>query len=107
MPYFTEPELKKLTLPSNKDYWVEVQPDLRWGDIKKFIGVSADGEVDASAGADIFLTTIIKSWNLDDADGKVLEITVDNVNRLDKEDAVFIINQTGGAVEDDRAKKNS
>jgi len=107
MSYFTEPEFKTLTLPSNKDYWVKVQADLRYGDMKKFMGFSQDGELDVAGSADLFLETVIKEWNLDDAEGVILPVTKENIDRLTKDDALLIIAETGGAVEDDSAKKNS
>ena len=105
MPYFSAPELTQLTLPSNSNYWVKVQADLRYGDIKKFISIDQDGKVDTAAGADLFLETVIKEWNLDDESGDILPINLDNIDRMDKDDVIFIVNQTGGSVEDDQAKK--
>jgi hypothetical protein len=107
MAYFPESDLKTLTLPSNAEYWVKVQGELRFGDMKKFMNVSQNGELDVAGSADLFLETVIKEWNLDDSAGAVLTITKENIDHLTKEDALYIIDQTGGAVEDDSAKKNS
>lgn len=107
MGYFTTQELKKLPLKSNPDYWVEILTDLKYGDIKKFASVGQEGEMDFAASADIFLQVVIKSWNLDDDQGNVLPITPENIDRLEKDDALLIVNEAGGLVEDDAEKKTS
>lgn len=107
MGYFKEEQLKKLKLKTNPEYWVEVLADLRYGDIKKFGTQNPDGEVDFAASGDLFLLTVIKSWNLDDDAGTVLPITAENIDRLEKDDVMLIINEAGGLVEDSDSKKNS
>lgn len=106
MGYFQETQLKKLQL-SNPDYWVEVVTDLKYGDMKKFANVSQGGQVDFATSADLFLETIIKSWNLDDDNGNVLPITPENINRLEQKDAILILNEVGGMVETEDQKKTS
>lgn len=107
MGYFKETTTKKLTLPSDEKYWVEIVTDLKYGDIKKFAAGSVDGEIDFSAAADTFLQTVIKDWNLDDDQGNILPITPENIDRLDKDDAILIVNEAGGLVEGDAEKKTS
>lgn len=107
MGYFKETQLKKLSLKSNPDYWVEVITDLKYGDMKKFANISQEGQVDFATSADLFLETIIKSWNLDDDKGEVLPITPENINRLDQADAIMILNEAGGLVETEDQKKTS
>jgi hypothetical protein len=106
MAYFKEQQLKKLPL-SNPDYWVEILTDLQYGDIKKFAAVTQEGDVDFQTAADTFLQTVIKSWNLDDDQGNVLPITPENIDRLTKDDALLIVNEAGGLVEDEAQKKTS
>lgn len=107
MAYFKSVDLEQIALPSNKDYWVKVLPFLSYGDAKKFAKVNPDGDVDMIGSADIFLSTIIKEWNLDDEDGNVLEVSTENIDKLTQQDALYIINQAGGLVENDQAKKGS
>lgn len=105
--YFKDQTLKKLTLPTNVKYWVEILTDLRYGDIKKFATASQEGQVDFATNADIFLQTVVKNWNLDDDQGHVLEITAANLDRLEKDDVLAIINEAGGLVESEAEKKSS
>lgn len=105
--YFKKQELKKLTLPSNKDYWVEILTDLKYGDLKKFASSSDDGKIDFSAAADVFMLTVVKNWNLDDESGTVLPITPENLDLLEKDDALLIISEAGGLVEGEAEKKSS
>jgi hypothetical protein len=106
MGYFNESTTKKIPL-TNPDYWVEILTDLKYGDIKKFTKLNETGEPDIVAQADVFLQTIIKSWNLDDDKGEVLPINADNIDKLDQADAVLLMNEAGGIVQDEDAKKNS
>lgn len=107
MGYFKEQQLKKLTLESDPNYWVEIITDLKYGDVKKFANVNQDGEVDFATSADLFLQSVIKSWNLDDAGGQVLPITPENIDMLDQKDAIAILNEAGGLVESEDQKKTS
>ena len=106
MGYFKQATTKRLTLKTDANYWVDVTTDLTYGDIKKF--ATQDGaQVDFGAQADVFLQTVIKAWNLDDDQGVVLDITPENIDRLEKDDVLYIINEAGGLVEDDTSKKDS
>lgn len=107
MGYFKEQQLKKLTLESDPKYWVEIVTNLKYGDVKKFANVAEDGEVDFATSADLFLQSVIKSWNLDDDTGTVLPITSENIDRLDQKDAIAILNEAGGLVETEDQKKTS
>lgn len=107
MGYFKQQQLKKLTLPSNKNYWVEILTDLKYGDLKKFASTNADGQIDFGAAADVFMATVVKNWNLDDESGNVLPITPENLDLLEKDDALLIINEAGGLVESEDQKKSS
>jgi len=105
MSYFKAQELKKITLLSDKKYWIEVIADLKYGDIKAFANVSQDGNIDFAARADVFLQTVIKNWNLDDEDGNVLPVTPENIDKLAQADAVMILEAAGSLVESDEQKK--
>lgn len=107
MSYFKDTSIVRVALPSNKEYWVDVQTDFTWGQIKQLSKVSADGEVEFEATADKFLLLAIKSWNLDDADGNVVEINSENIDRLEKDDVIAIIQQASGVIADEESKKNS
>lgn len=107
MGYFKAEQLKKLELKSNPAYWVEIIADLRYGELKKFASITKDGEVDFQTSADLFLQTVIKNWNLDDEEGTVLPITAENIDKLNKDDAVMILEQAGGLVDDESQKKSS
>lgn len=107
MGYFKEEKLKKLKLKSNPAYWVEIITDLKYGDLKNFADISQSGAVDFAASADVFLETVIKSWNLDDDAGTVLPVTPENINRLSQEDAVLILNEASSMVETEDKKKPS
>jgi hypothetical protein len=100
-------QLKKLTLKSNPDYWVEVVTDLKYGDLKSFASMDKDGGVDFAASADVFLQTIIKNWNLDDDAGTVLPVTPENINRLSQADALLIMNEATALVDTEEQKKTS
>lgn len=108
MAYFKEQPVKRVVLPSDANYWVDLATDYRYGDVKKFVASSPDGEPDLSTTGDVFLLTAIKAWNLDDDTGTILEITSDNLDKLSKDDAVFLINQASGILtEEDTKKKES
>ncbi len=107
MGYFKETELKKLPLTSNPEYWVEIVTDLKYGDLKSFATLGQDGAVDFGASADVFLTTVIKNWNLDDEAGTILPVTPENINKLEQADALMILNEAGNLVETEDQKKSS
>lgn len=108
MAYFTERKLKRINLPTNPEYWVDVVEEYKYGELKKFAEADKDGNIDFAMTADTFLLTAIKAWNLDDSAGSVLPITQENLDNLDKADAMAIIEAASAfAVEDDDSKKNS
>jgi hypothetical protein len=108
MAYFTEPELKRVTLLSNPAYWVDVLTEYKWGDVKKFSTPDATGSIEFATTADTFLLTAIKAWNLDDGAGNIVEITQENLDKVDRDDLMFVINEASAyAVESEDSKKNS
>lgn len=107
MGYFKDLAIARITLPSNKDYWVDIQTDFTWGQIKQLSKVTDDGSVEFEATADKFLLLAIKSWNLDDADGNIVEINSETIDRLEKDDVMAIIEKASGVIADEESKKNS
>ena len=109
MGYFQEErESKKVVFPSNNKYYAEVYTKLNWSDTKQSTKMNNEtGEIDIVAGADAFLNRAIKSWNLDDDNGVVVPITPENIDKLDKDDALALIDATGMQAEESDSKKNS
>lgn len=107
MGYFTgEQPTKKLEL-TNKEYWVEVFTELRWGQSKQFFRATKDGEVDMVASADAYLLALIKDWNLTDANDQKAPIDEDHINQLSQDDALLILTAVGIDTEAAaKAKKN-
>jgi hypothetical protein len=116
MPYLREVKTKRLTLPSNPDYWVDMRDRLSYGAkgaaqnaMVKISNVEAarlgkkrdQAIVDRASGravltefeTDAYFATIIAGliadWNLDGEDG-VLPITPESVAQLDGEDGDFL-----------------
>lgn len=104
MGYFKEQELKRVAL-SDPSYWVDIVPDLQWKDLKKFASLGDDGNLEFSSRGDLFLSTVIQAWNLDNEAGEIVPINSDNIDLLKKDDILLIINEAGGLVESDQAKK--
>lgn len=93
MAYFKKAEFKRVTLPSDSKYWVDIKTNLRWDEVKHFLEVAKeDGSVNPVASADVVLAQVITAWNLDDAEGNIVEITQENINKLASEDAIEILN---------------
>ena len=86
MSYLTTKPLKRVTLPSDGAYWVDLSTDFTYGDIKG-IGSNLEG----TEASDKFLSLAIKEWNLDDEAGTVLLITQTNIDLLKKDDVLAII----------------
>lgn len=107
MSYFKEQQLKKLTLPSNPDYYVEVLESLTWSAGKELLPLTPGSESTLASTSDAYLNAVVKAWNLDDETGTVLPITPENLNRLSREDAMFIIANGGGEVQSEEQKKSS
>lgn len=98
MGYFSEnQETKRVKLPSDKSgkYWVEVKTRLLYGDTKSGSVVTDKNTPDVVAAVDRVLEVGIVAWNLDDNEGNVLEVTPENINRLDQQDASFLVDQIG------------
>lgn len=110
MAYFKDGQkTKKIKLPSDKKgkYWVEIRPDVKWGQSKHALSVDDEGKVDMVMSADKLLNLLIVSWNLDDEQGKILEISEETVDQLEPADAMHLINVAGGGkVSIENAKKN-
>lgn len=109
MAYFKEGRAtRKVTLPTNKDYWVEIYLGIKWGQTKHSMVLNEAGEVDMVLSADKMLMMIVKDWNLDGPDGKVAEITEENMDMLEPADALYLIKESGAdEATAKQAKKNS
>lgn len=108
MAYFASAQpTEKITLPSNKNYWVEIYKNISWGQTKHFIRTDSDGNVDMVAGADGYLAAIIKDWNLDDEAGNKVPVTPEAIDQLEQTDALALLNAAGISKEEtENAKKN-
>jgi hypothetical protein len=104
MGYFKSSETKQIAL-KDPAYWVKIASELRYGDLKNFAGASATGEIDFVTSADKLLLAVIKEWNLDDEQGNILPITNENIDRLERDDAITIITEAGGLIDSDTQKK--
>lgn len=109
MGYFKEGRAtKRVKLPSDAKYWVELYTDIKWGQTKHALKLDESGGIDLVISADKLLNMLIVSWNLDDEAGKVLEINVDNIDRLEPADALFLARESGAEEANSKqAKKNS
>jgi hypothetical protein len=108
MSYFqAEKGTRKVKLPSNDKYWVEISGDIKWGVSKHSLSVDGEGNVDMVMSADKLLRLLIKDWNLDDEKGEKAPITEEWIDRLEPADAIFLVKEAGGdQVEAVEAKKN-
>lgn len=102
MSYTTKPQLQRVLLPSDTQYWVDVTTDFTYGDIKG-IGIDLQG----SEVSDRMLSMAIKEWNLDNDDGMILDITPENIDLLKRDDVLAIIAEVNKGAEDDTEKKAS
>jgi hypothetical protein len=109
MGYFKEGRAtKRVKLPSNAKYWVELYTDIKWGQTKHALQLKEDGGIDLVMSADKLLEMLIVNWNLDDEKGEVLPITVDNIDRLEPADALFLARESGAEEAQAKdSKKNS
>ena len=106
--YFKEKrEIKRVKLPSDQKYWVDVLMDVRWGELKRYIKITPEGKADLSTSADKYLLAIIHEWNLDKEDGSIAPIDQETIDLLVDSDVTAIINAAGGTVETEDSKKNS
>lgn len=96
MPYFKEGRTsRKVKLPTNPEYWVEIYEGIQWGQTKHSLTLDEEGNVDMVMSADKMLMMIVKDWNLDLPDGKIAEINEANMDLLEPADALFLIKEAG------------
>lgn len=107
--YFKEGRAtKRVNLPSDDKYWVELYTDIKWGQTKHALQLKEDGGIDLVISADKLLNMLIVSWNLDNEKGEVLPITVENIDRLEPADALFLARESGAdEAKAAESKKNS
>jgi hypothetical protein len=107
MPYIVnERPTRKVKLPSNREYFVEIYTQATWGQAKQFTVINEDGDVDLVRTADSKLLAFIKDWNLDDAEGNKLPISQESIDMLNDQDATFLVNETSRAMPATDSKKN-
>lgn len=75
--FVDEKELQRIEI--GEEEYVEVPKRLPYGLLAEIADIKV-GEAERNA---IFLTKIIKAWNLKDGSGNVPQITIENVKRLD------------------------
>lgn len=106
MSYFKTSEVTRVVLPSNSEYWVDVLANFTWGQVKQLASVKEDGSTNLEIAGDKFLLMAIKSWNLDDEDGNIVEVNTESIDRLEKDDVLAIIDCASGVIKDGDSKKN-
>jgi hypothetical protein len=102
MAYNTKSKNIHITLPSDNNYWVDIDTDFRYGDVKN-ISPNSDGV----ESADKFLSLAIKDWNIDDESGNKLEVNQANIDLLRQDDVVAIIKSIEKGVGNSDEKKDS
>lgn len=105
MSYFKSRSTKKITLPSNKNYWVEIITDLKYGDLKH-LGTLDSDNIEFSSTADKFLEVIIKDWNLDTEAGEKAPFTTEYFDLLEKDDVLMILQEANAVVVEDQGLKD-
>lgn len=103
MSYTDSKPLVKVELPSDPNYYVNIETDLTYGDIKRS-GIS--GDLTGTAAADAALLLSIKDWNLDDAEGNILPITQESIDLLKQADILAISTAINGGAGDAAEKKD-
>lgn len=107
MGYFKDEQATTKIELTDKQYWVEIYTELKWGQSKHFFRATKDGEVDMVASADAYLLALIKDWNLDDEQGGKVAITEEAIQGLAQDDALLILTAAGINTEAaEKAKKN-
>jgi hypothetical protein len=102
MSYLTKKELNTVILPSDSSYWVKINSDFTYADVK-----AVQDSPESAKATDITLQLAIKEWNLDDDEGKVLDITPENIDALRKEDFYAIVVALEKEAGDNSEKKDS
>lgn len=105
MGYLKEVQTQKIKLPSNPEYWVEVKVDARYGDIMRAGAVKKDGTPDMIASSQGVLLQMITDWNLTDEKDEKLEITLENIYKLEPKDGFKIFEVVNNVEVDTPAQK--
>ena len=93
-------KIKKIALPSYPDVTIEVYDGLltyQVSELQKY-----DTDIDRGIAT---LKLLIKSWSFTDAEGKPLEISIDNLKQLPTRDFSAIMNEIGSIMGDEEGKK--
>lgn len=108
MGYFKDArEKKRVTLPSDPKYWVEIYTDFQWGQSKQALTVNENGNIDMIISADKLLNMIIVDWNLTDEKGEKVPVNPENIDRLQPGDALHLSKFVNAErVDQQESKKN-
>ncbi len=99
---YGKPKLQKVILPTDKEYWVELRLNIPYGELKNF---AQFGGEDAWLPPAQKILMSITDWNLDDDDGKKLEITMENLDKLQEPDIFALSDALNNTEEEDQKKK--
>lgn len=102
MGYTTKKQLTTVTLPSDSKYFVKLDTDFTYADVKAVQNIA-----EYAKASDATLQIAIKEWNLDDEEGNVLDITPENIDLLRREDFYAIVKAIEKEAEDPSEKKAS
>lgn len=81
----------EVSLPSFEDAKVTVRKDIRAGDIEDQME-EEDNRI--TAGLKI-LTALVKDWNLENDDGEIAEINLENMRELPRSDVEYLLEKVG------------
>ena len=94
---------KKVKLPSDEQYWVQIKTSIPYGELKRYDEYGGDGGPFTPGDR---LKLIIVDWNLDDEDGNKLEVKPENIDLLREIDWLTIIEAYNAAGESEDKKKD-
>src|SRR6056297_2508427 len=98
MPKLSEStKTKTIELPSIKGSKIEIREDIPIGEIEEVYN-SDENEMAMSLK---ILVKVIESWNLENEEGKIAEINLENVKKLGQKDVLAILKESGFADQQD------
>lgn len=114
MPYVKHAAATRLVLPSDSHYFIMWRAKIAYGALAaaRTQAIKIDGEgnaqFDANAYSDLALLAHIESWNLDDAEGKPLPLSLESLGLLDSDDVSFLQEKMAAkSKEQEKERKNS
>lgn len=114
MPYVKAPLITRLTLPSNKEYWVDWRESILYGDMKAATKAAVqldmetgESRTDPTAMTDALLLGHIVAWNLDDEEGNLLPLTPESLDKLESRDTELLLSRASdGTRREEKRRKN-